>query len=184
MRSTILKLADSREAVVARSGWTWLSVIGCILLATGAAGLKPVQAQDGSIKRLFEKYNLLGTFAWDCSKPASINNIYYVQRLIDADHVQREQISGPTKREWSVILDRAVEVKRNEIAGSGILSGRVQGRDFVNRPASAVWHVEPNRMLQWEGVVDGQMTIKGGRATDSRCLGAPAVQTRTSGPPL
>jgi polyhydroxybutyrate depolymerase len=167
MRATIVKLVDSSGAGVARNGWTCLSVSGCILLAAGTVGLTPAQAQGGSIKTLFEKYNLLGTFAWDCSKPASNSNIYYVQRLIDADHVQRDQISGPTNRDWSVVLDRAAEVRPNEIAGSGILNGRVQGRDFIDRPASAVWRVEPNRMLQWEGVVDGQMTIKGGQVVSN-----------------
>jgi hypothetical protein len=58
---------------------------------------------QSSVKAIFEKYNLLGTFAWDCSKPASKDNFYYVHRLLDADHVQRDQMSGPTQRDWLAV---------------------------------------------------------------------------------
>ena len=71
--------------------WTLLIATCCAPLAISAVRVPAAWAQSGSVKVLFEKYNLLGTFAWDCARPASReNNLYYVNRLIDADHVQRD----------------------------------------------------------------------------------------------
>jgi len=54
-------------------------------------------AQAVSVKDIFEKYGLLGNFAWDCGKPSNpSNNWQYVNRLIDADRVQRDLMTGPT----------------------------------------------------------------------------------------
>jgi hypothetical protein len=116
-----------------------------------------------SVQAVFEKHNLLGTFAWDCGKPTSRNNWYHVHRLLDAGHVQREQMRGPTTRDWVVLLDTAAEGNPNELAISGTLTGRINGRDLDRKPASGVWRLEPNRLRQWEGIVDGEKLISGGR---------------------
>jgi len=116
-----------------------------------------------SVKAVFEKHHLLGNLAWDCTKPASKSNFRYVHSVLDGDRVQREQMSGPTSRDWVVILDKASEAGPNQIALSGTLTGRVGGRDLNNTPTNGVWHVEPNRLVQWEATVNGEKTIEGGR---------------------
>ena len=58
-----------------------------------------------SVETIVEKYNLLGTFAWDCSKPPSRDNEYFINRVVDADHVQRDQMSGPNTRDSIAMTD-------------------------------------------------------------------------------
>jgi hypothetical protein len=74
-------------------------------------------AQAASVKEIFEKYGLLGNFAWDCSKPPSPDNWYYVNRLIDADHVQRHLMTGPTTRQWVAVFDKALRIKAERSHG-------------------------------------------------------------------
>ena len=116
-----------------------------------------------SVKAVFEKHNLLGNLAWDCTKPASKNNLRYVHRVLDGDRVQREQMSGPTGRDWVAVIDKAAETGSNEIALSGTLTGRIGGRDLDNKPSNGIWRVEPNRLVQWEATVNGEKTIDSGR---------------------
>jgi tetratricopeptide (TPR) repeat protein len=117
---------------------------------------------NGSIKAVFEKYSLLGIFAWDCSKPASKSNLYYVHRLLDADRVQRDQMSGPADHDWVTVIDKAQPLSPNELALSGTLTGRVGGRDLDNVPTSGTWRIEPNRFVQRDATVDGVKVIGGG----------------------
>jgi hypothetical protein len=116
-----------------------------------------------SVKAVFEKHDLLGNLAWDCTKPASKSNLRYLHRVLDDDRVQREQMSGPTSRDWVVIIDKASEAGPNEIAGSGTLTGRVGGRDHDSSPTNGIWRVEPNRLVQWEVTLNGEKVIEGGR---------------------
>ena len=81
-------------------------------------------AAAGSIKAVFEKYNLLGTFALDCGKPVGRDNRYYVHQLLDAEHVQRDMMSGPTARDFRVIFERAAELRPNEIVLGGTRDGQ------------------------------------------------------------
>src|SRR4051794_17018558 len=101
------------------------------VVAFGALAL--ADAQAASVKETFEKYNLLGTFAWDCSKPASGDNRYYLNRAIDDDHVQRDEMSGPTKRESVAMVDNASALGPNEI----FLGGK-----HDDQPEEVVWRVE------------------------------------------
>src|SRR5204863_7658657 len=104
-----------------------------------------------------------GNLAWDCTKPASKSNLRYVHTALHGGRVQREQLSGPTSRDWVVILDKASEPASDQISLSGMLTGRVMGRDVYNAPTNGTWRVEPNRLLQWEATVGGEKTIEGGR---------------------
>lgn len=114
-------------------------------------------AQAATVKEVFEKYNLLGTFAWTCSQPANDdNNWYYVNRAIDADHVQRDRMIGPTTRGAVAILDKATESKPNEIAIEGIIDGQ---------RFAGTWVIEKTRMLQWEATLAGKKTIAEGHLT-------------------
>ena len=141
------------------------------LLERGVAS--PAQ---NSVKAIFEKYDLLGTFAQDCSKPASRNNLYYVNRALDADHVQRDQMSGPTIRDWAYVIEKAAEVNANDISVSGTRDGK---------PTDGIWRVERNaadsrlRMRIWQAswsgkklVVEGKLPTSGRDApTQDRCSG-------------
>jgi heat shock protein HslJ len=120
------------------------------LLERGAAS--PTQS---SVKAIFEKRGLIGAFAWDCSKPPNSNsNWYFVNRVIDADHVQRDYMTDQTTRAWYVIIDRAEERGANEIFGSGTRDGQ---------PIESIWRIEPNRMLQWEATQAGKKIIAAGK---------------------
>jgi hypothetical protein len=135
-----------------------------IALGIAAAALTILatsSAQAASVKEILEKYKLLGTFSYDCSQPADKRNFYYVNRLLDADHVQRDEMSGPTTRNRVIILDKAEELKPNEIKLSGSI---VDGVSSV----TVVWHIEPNRMLQWESTHDGKPIIRNGIFLDTQ----------------
>jgi hypothetical protein len=75
-------------------------------------------------------------------------------------------LTGATVRQGVAVIDKAVELKPNEIAGSGTITGRVGGRDYDNKPTTGVWRIEPNRLQQWDATVDGQKVIDGGRYTN------------------
>lgn len=79
--------------------------------------------QSGSLKSVFEKYNLLGTHAVDCSKPVSENNWYFVHRVIDDGHVQRDIVVGPATRKFAFVFDKASPIGPNEITVSGTRDG-------------------------------------------------------------
>jgi len=153
------------------------------LLGTLAAlaSLAPA-AQAASVKEIFEKYGLLGNFAWDCSGPPSPDkNWVHVNRLIDADHVQRELMTSPATREWVTVLDKAVELKPNEVMVSGLISGRLEGRTVDNEPVIGVWRIERNRVQQWASTFQGRTLIANGRLNgrelpwSSKCASSPAV---------
>jgi Bacterial Ig domain len=125
--------------------------------AFAAASLMPsaAQAQNGSVKAIFEKYDLLGMFAWDCGKPPDANNNwFFVNRLLDADHVQRDFMDSPTSRAWYTMIDRASESGQGEISLGGTRDGQ---------RGDSVWRIEKNRMLQWAATQAGKQIISGGR---------------------
>jgi hypothetical protein len=126
------------------------------LVATAFAA--PGAFAQASVKAVFEKYNLLGTFAMDCSKPATKSNLYYNNRAIDADHVQRDQMSGPTTRDFVIMIEKISEVKPNEIALGGT-------RD--DKPTDGVWRIERKgddvRIQILESSFNGKKLISGGK---------------------
>jgi hypothetical protein len=131
-----------------------LNLFGCVFFTAVALHIPAAQAQSGSVKAIFEKHNLLGIWAWDCSRPASRNNWYFVHRLVDADHVQRDYMIEPTNRAWFVMVDKAVELNPKEVAIAGTRDGQ---------PADGVWRLQGNRMLQWEGSMAGKKQVSAGK---------------------
>ena len=95
-----------------------MTVVG-VVLASGILRAPDAGAQESSVKAIFEKHDLLGMFAFDCSSPASKSNIYFVNRLLDAYHVQRDQMSGPTTRDRVTVIDKAIELTSDEISIGG-----------------------------------------------------------------
>jgi hypothetical protein len=114
----------------------------------------PSAADAASVKEIFEKHNLVGTFAWDCSKPVSKNNWYFVNRVIDENHIQRDLMEGESSRTWFVILDRAWEQSANEIGMSG-----TRGQE----PVTGLWRLDGSNVLQWDATRSGKQEVKEGK---------------------
>jgi hypothetical protein len=150
-----------------RSNKTGALLAGAAAIVAGFwLGLADARAQDGSAKAIFEKYSLLGTFAWDCSKPPSAqNNWYHVHRLIDPDHVQRDYMTGPTTRQWLSVIDQVAELRPDEVELSGTITGRVGGRDLDRAAIKGIWRVQPGRLLVWEATINGDKVAADGRLT-------------------
>jgi hypothetical protein len=139
----------------------WASASRTRLAAASAAGLlvwcavAPAQAQDGAVKATFEKFNLFGIFAPDCSRrPNPINNLYYVVRPIDADHVQLDTMATPTRRIEVAVIDRTWRMNAHQIGMLGVDEGR---------PVAGVWSVDNNGVLQLESVVAGNAIVTAGQ---------------------
>ena len=89
--------------------------------APGAAAPMPTPVaapagQPASVKAVFEKYDLFGTFSLNCSRPVGRSNQYYVHRLLDGGRVQREMKSSLTTRDFLVVFERGSELRPNEIS--------------------------------------------------------------------
>jgi hypothetical protein len=155
--------ADARRAAdhAREEKMPTVSVRRITVIALGAwvAAAAPTAHAQTSVKALFEKYNLLGTFAFDCAKAASTSNFYYVNRMLDGGQVQRDRMSGTTTRDFIVYIDQASELKPNEIALGGT-------RD--SKPQEAIWRIERKagddvRVLAVEASWDGKKQISGGK---------------------
>ena len=139
-----------------RSGWI------CLMFAISITTQdlrNPAQAQSGSVRAIFEYYDLLGTFAADCSQAASERNIYIVHRALDADQVQRDSMSGPTTRVDVSVIDSA------SASGPGELALSLANE---RRRLYVVVRVEPRRWRLIESTREnGEKLVSGGRTTDS-----------------
>jgi hypothetical protein len=122
-----------------------------VALAVAAAALFASAAQAASAPEIFQKHNLIGIFAWDCGKPAAADNFYYVNRVIDANTIQRDIMDGPSSRRHVTIIGSAADTEPNEIAVAGTLNG--------NTPVTAVWRIEGARMVLVDVTESGRKTI-------------------------
>jgi PDZ domain/Tetratricopeptide repeat len=108
-----------------------------------------------TVKGLFEKYGLIGAFAADCSQPVSAQNVYIVYRA-NGDYVQRDDMSGGTASDASVI-DAAAEAAPNQL---GLSMANARGR------VNLVLRIEAGRWRLLESTRDdGAKLVSGGRAT-------------------
>ena len=123
-------------------------------MAAAIAIAAPAALGQSSVKAIYEKYRLLGTFAIDCYQPASKQNFYYVNRLLDDGRVQSDVMSGATTRDFVVFIDKAEVRKAGEIALSGTREGK---------PVSMVWRVEADRLMSLQRVAEGKEYGGGGR---------------------
>ena len=92
-------------------GWSALRLCAVAALAWLAAPA----AQAASVQAMFERYGLIGTWAFDCSQPASEQNPYIFYRLLDADHVGRDTMNSPTNRTNASVADFLIESNPNEV---------------------------------------------------------------------
>jgi tetratricopeptide (TPR) repeat protein len=130
--------------------------------SAAAPGAGTASAPAVSVKAVFEKHNLLGFFAPDCSKPVSKDNLYYLNRML-GDFVQTDQMSGATDRDFFMVLDNAGEMSANEIVVTGTRDGK---------PTHMLWRVEHAgaagvRVRAAEVSWDGKKLVSGQRRTAS-----------------
>ena len=164
----------------------WLIRTACAALAVSCLTVSGAGAQDSSAKTVFENYQLLGIFAFDCGKPASANNYYYVHRLLDPGHVQRDRMIGTDSRDYAYVIDRALVMTPNQVSLNGIRSEGSRKGEFIKE----VWRVEPNRIMTIEQTIGGNTVISGARFNGrsvpryNRCsaLNASSLQTGGAGP--
>jgi hypothetical protein len=166
-------------------------MLACLLLrsvrfSAGVCLYVAAKAQSDSVKTVFENYNLLGTFASDCSKPASGDNFYYVHRLIDPSNAQRDRMSGATSRDYAYVIDQASGSGPNQVSVGGM---RAEG-NRKGEPLVEVWRVEPNRIMTVEQTIAGAAVISNGQFNGqpvrwyNRCAAAqaPALQSGAGTP--
>jgi hypothetical protein len=137
-----------------------LSGFGPALVAFGAIGvacLGSALAQSDRVKAIFENYNLLGTFALDCSKPASEKNWYFIYRPIDESHVQRDMMVGPSTRKFVFVFDKASTPGPSEITMGSTRDGE---------PIESTYRVEQNRHLEIEATLRGKKVIAEAKFVD------------------
>jgi hypothetical protein len=91
-----------------------------------AAGNTPASAQTQArtVKQTFEAYGLLGIFGVDCSRAASKQNLYHVHRVVDDNHVQADQMSGPSDQDFAMMIDQIIDMKPNALVVSGTINAR------------------------------------------------------------
>jgi hypothetical protein len=102
-----------------RIGWIVVFVFG-FFVAVGSTDAS-AQVQGLTVKQTFEKYGLLGIFGVDCSKVASKQNLYHVHRVVDDNHVQADQMSGPSDQDFAMMIDQIIDIKPNALVVSGTI---------------------------------------------------------------
>jgi hypothetical protein len=112
------------------------------------------QANSQTIKEIFEKYDLIGTFAVDCNKPPDARNWYFVNRVAGDNQIQRDYMTSRSNRAWFVTLIAAKELKLNELGITGIADGK---------PTTGVWRLGFGRMQHWESILDGKKLVAEGK---------------------
>jgi hypothetical protein len=154
-RARTVELTRGDKKLIAGGKWTSNGQDVPWINKCGGAASQSSPGNPGTVKAVFEKYKLLGTFAPDCSKPAKPDeNLYYVNRLIDPDHVQRDVMETDTKRKLRVTIDKAWEWQPNEIGISGTRDGKA---------TAGLWRLDGGRMVQWESIVATKPEISGGK---------------------
>lgn len=125
------------------------------LLGAALAFVSAVSAaQAASVREVFEKYDLLGTFAVDCSKPPSEENWYFVHDAIGDDRVQRNMLTGPATRKFQFIYDQGSDLRANEINLRGTRDGA---------PLETVWRVARGQQTEIDTTLRGAKVISAGK---------------------
>jgi len=136
---------------------------------TPAASLNAVQGSR-SVQNIFERHGLIGTFAEDCSKEPSDSNQYIVHRLIDANHVERDQMKSRSVRSYAAFVDNADEVTSNDI-GMNLLITESTNAQMKDWRIHLVTRIDGNRIRLMEsgplsGPYAGQKNIIAGKTAN------------------
>lgn len=133
-----------------------------------AAASSPVQTSS-SVQSIFERHRLVGTFAEDCTIDPSDSNQYIVHRIIDANHVERDQMKSRSARSYAAFVDNADEVAANDVGMTMLIteSANAQMKDWRMR---LVTRIDGNRIRLMEsgaltGPYAGQKNIVAGKTT-------------------
>ena len=133
-----------------------------------AAASSPVQTSS-SVQNIFQRHGLIGTFAEDCTTDPSDSNQYIVHRIIDADHVERDQMKSRSARSYAAFVDNADEVAANDVGMTMLIteSANAQMKDWRMR---LVTRIDGNRIRLMEsgpltGPYAGQKNIVAGKTT-------------------
>src|SRR5262245_18880855 len=90
-----LALARYIYAQTAEDGTMNSRMVVHTLAAVAVCAVAASSAQAASIREVFEKHALLGSWAAYCSKPMSRVNRYAIYRVIEGERVQREVKADP-----------------------------------------------------------------------------------------
>jgi tetratricopeptide (TPR) repeat protein len=119
----------------------------------------PLTNRSATVKELFEKYDLIGTFAADCSRPVTEQNEYIVHRL-NSDFVQRDRMTDATRTDASLI-NSVTETDSNELR-----LGRTSQRGRMNevvRVETGRWRLLESASESGEKLISGGWTTQGTR---------------------
>jgi hypothetical protein len=108
---------------------------------TTVLALAPAAAQAASVKEIFERHELLGTWSADCSKPMSRQNRHAIYRVIDGERVQREVKAEAAVHGALAVSDRASETGSNEVSITWTTDrGRTTNIVRLERNRFRLWH--------------------------------------------
>jgi hypothetical protein len=139
-----------------------------------AVQLFPLEAGGASLQDIVDRHGLAGTWAPDCTKPASRQNPHVVYRLVDAGRLQREITIAPGEIFDVSIAVSVVESNPDEL----IMVWETREGGMTNRVS-----VQPGQMQLMESTRDSgeKLTVNGRRTRDNsesprykRCRTAPS----------
>ena len=122
-----------------------------------------------ALPAIFDRHGLIGTFAEDCAKDPSDTNQYILHRVLDAAHVERDQLKSRAVRVYAALVDSADEVAANDVGMNMVIMETTipQLKDLRMR---LVTRVDGNRIrLMQSGALSGpnagQNNIVAGKTT-------------------
>jgi hypothetical protein len=119
-------------------------------------------SQSG-VAAVFEKHNLLGTFALDCKQPVGPHNHYIVHHKLGSGAVQRDLMVGPATKQYSYVIDRAEILRPGEVSTS--MANEKQRLNIVFRfDDGRIRTIESVTPTGAKIVVGGNLTGGGGAA--------------------
>ncbi len=87
-----------------------------------SAAQSPSTPASNSVQNILARHGLIGTFAEDCTKDPGDNNQYILHRVLNSQHVERDQMKGRTVRSYAAAVESAEELAANDIAMSILIT--------------------------------------------------------------
>jgi hypothetical protein len=86
-----------------------------VLLILAFVLTTPLAAKAESVQQILRQYGMLGTFADDCSQPASKNNFYTVYAPMPNGNVRRTYYNGPNKIYNQYVLEHVNRISSDQL---------------------------------------------------------------------
>jgi Ricin-type beta-trefoil lectin domain len=136
----------------------------------GSATQSPPAQTSSSVQNILARHGLIGTFAENCTKDPSDDNQYILHRVLDTEHVERNQMKNRTVRSYAASVESAEELTANDI-GMKILITETLNAQMKDWRMHLVTRVDDNRIRLMEsgplsGPYAGQTNIFAGKATN------------------